>query len=198
MAISPDGQAALAGGPLGSLRLWDVAGAKELHRLEMGAKGPVTAVAFAPDGKQAAAAAEQIVRLWEVPTCKEVRSFTGLPGAVHALAFSPDGRRLFTVGGDLFVRRWMLGGNTPASPLEGKHKEEAAFVVVSPDAQSVASGTESGEVIVWEASTGKRQYRWQLPGPISGLAFASDSRHLATANGNGTVYILRLAAAEPK
>ncbi len=31
---------------------------------------------------------------------------------------------------------------------------------------------------------------WQLPGPVNGVA--ADGRHLATANGNGTVYILRL------
>jgi hypothetical protein len=28
---------------------------------------------------------------------------------------------------------------------------------------------------------------------VRGLAFSPDSRYLATANGNGTVYILRLA-----
>ncbi|HVS38536.1 MAG TPA: SUMF1/EgtB/PvdO family nonheme iron enzyme, partial [Gemmataceae bacterium] len=33
----------------------------------------------------------------------------------------------------------------------------------------------------------------RLPGPVLSVAFAPDGRHLATANGNGTVYILNLA-----
>ena len=36
-------------------------------------------------------------------------------------------------------------------------------------------------------------HEWQIRGPIQGLAFAADGRHLASANGNGTVYILRIA-----
>jgi hypothetical protein len=39
---------------------------------------------------------------------------------------------------------------------------------------------------------------WRLPGPVYDLAFASDGRHIATANGNGTVYILRLPAPATK
>ena len=34
----------------------------------------------------------------------------------------------------------------------------------------------------------------QLPGPAQKVVFAPDGRHIATANANGTVYILRLAA----
>jgi ECF sigma factor len=33
----------------------------------------------------------------------------------------------------------------------------------------------------------------KLPGYVHGVAFAPDGRHLATVNGNGTVYVLRLA-----
>jgi hypothetical protein len=32
-----------------------------------------------------------------------------------------------------------------------------------------------------------------LPGPILAVGFAPDGRHLAVANANGTMYILRLA-----
>jgi len=33
-----------------------------------------------------------------------------------------------------------------------------------------------------------------LPGPIDKVLFSPDGKHLATGNGNGTVYILRLLA----
>ncbi len=35
---------------------------------------------------------------------------------------------------------------------------------------------------------------WRLPGPVYGLAVARDGKHLATANCNGTAYVLRLPA----
>jgi hypothetical protein len=46
--------------------------------------------------------------------------------------------------------------------------------------------------MVWDATTTRRLYEWTFPGPVYALAFAPDSRHLATANGSGTAYILRL------
>jgi hypothetical protein len=57
------------------------------------------------------------------------------------------------------------------------------------------AGTQpDGRVIVWETGTGKSR-DWKMPGPVGAVAFALDSRHLATGNANGTVYILRLAEA---
>jgi hypothetical protein len=38
-----------------------------------------------------------------------------------------------------------------------------------------------------------KRREWTLPGVVHDVAFAPDGRHLATANGNGSVYILRLA-----
>ncbi len=39
---------------------------------------------------------------------------------------------------------------------------------------------------------------WELPGPVQALALARDGRHVATANSNGTVYVLRLPAPPPR
>jgi hypothetical protein len=38
----------------------------------------------------------------------------------------------------------------------------------------------------------KKLHEWQLPGGVAAVCFAPDGRHLAAANANGTVYILRL------
>jgi serine/threonine protein kinase/WD40 repeat protein len=55
-----------------------------------------------------------------------------------------------------------------------------------------AAPTLRGNLAVWDAATGTLQHRWSLPGPIHDTAFSPDGTHLATANANGTVYILRL------
>ena len=52
-------------------------------------------------------------------------------------------------------------------------------------------------LILWDPATGNRLKEWQLPGPIGKVLFSPDGKHLATGNGNGTIYILRLAATVP-
>jgi WD40 repeat protein len=50
-----------------------------------------------------------------------------------------------------------------------------------------------GRVIVWDLSKGKRLTTFgRFPFPVNSVAFAADGRHLATANGDGTFYVLRL------
>jgi hypothetical protein len=52
-------------------------------------------------------------------------------------------------------------------------------------------------VILWDVAARKEWRAWKLPGPVHGVVFASDGRHLATANGNGTAYIFRLTPSAP-
>ena len=55
----------------------------------------------------------------------------------------------------------------------------------------------SGTVDLWDVATGKVTESIRV-GPPGGSVipwFSADGRHLVTLNGNGTVYVLRLAAA---
>jgi RNA polymerase sigma factor (sigma-70 family) len=102
---SPDGRYALsfAGDPEGpQILVWDVAARRRLHTLRPpGASGHVTS-AFSPDSSLLATwhpGKEAIVRIWDVRTGQEVRSFkdtqAGWPGR---LFFTADGKTLFVAG----------------------------------------------------------------------------------------------------
>jgi WD40 repeat protein len=134
MALSPDGRRLLLaagsmwvmGGamlldshdrkrppPDPALHLWDVAGRKELRRLQGHTDG-VTSVVFAPDGRRAlSGSTDRTVRLWDVDTGRELRRFEGHQGNVLGVAFSPDGRLAASCGDDKTVRVWPL----PAAEL---------------------------------------------------------------------------------
>ena len=88
------------------MRLWDPATGAEQAALT-GHDGPVTAVAFSPDGRRLASASwDGTVRLWDPATGAEQAALTGHDGPVTAVAFSPDGRRLASASDDGTVRLW--------------------------------------------------------------------------------------------
>src|SRR5262249_2745925 len=125
---------------------------------------------------------------------KELRRFEGNPAFLSA-AFSPDGRRFLLPGLDGVLRRWDLDGGAvkDLTPLPGYAADQGVCAAPAPGGNSVAAGWADGRVVVWGLPSGKKLHEWHLPGPVHGVPFASDGRHLATANGNGTIYVLRLA-----
>jgi WD40 repeat protein len=82
VALAPDGRIAATESRDGSeiesdgfIKLWDISTGAELRRL-VGHKRRVAAIAFAPDGKTLASGSwDHSVRLWNVATGEEIRSF---------------------------------------------------------------------------------------------------------------------------
>jgi WD40 repeat protein len=68
--------------------------------------GPVTAVAFCPDGKTlCVGSGDTFIKLWSA-AWHEVGTLKGHRGPVTSLAFSPDGNTLASAGSDGAVRLW--------------------------------------------------------------------------------------------
>ena len=62
----------------------------------------VTSVAFSPDGRYVISAGsdDKTLKLWDIATGREIRTFTGHAGSVRSVAFSPDGRYALSGGGN--------------------------------------------------------------------------------------------------
>jgi WD40 repeat protein len=194
-AFAPDGWTLATAHEDRVVKLCDVASG-ELRATLAGHDGAVFAVAFTPDGRTVVSGGgDRSLRLWDAATGKPLGVLRGHTNPVSCLAVSADGRTLASGGADRTVRLWDLTARQQRAVLQG-HEMEVSGVLLAPDGKTVASCGLDGRVILWDAASGAKQAEWELPGPVRGLALSADGR-LATANGNGTVYLLRLQPANP-
>jgi WD40 repeat protein/tRNA A-37 threonylcarbamoyl transferase component Bud32 len=201
VAFSPDGKTVASAGGGGSVKVGDVATGRLLRTLT-GHTGLVCALAFSPDGNVLASAggwrpidAGAELKLWDLRSGWE-SSLEGHTAPVRAVAFSPDGRKLATSSDDGTIRLWDLtsGGH---ETLLG-HDAAGKALVWRPDGQVLASTGGEGKLRLWGVSspgTPCQVLRLFPQGSwLDSVAFTPEGRYLATANPDGTVYVLRLAA----
>jgi WD40 repeat protein len=159
----------------------------------------VSALAFAPDSKTLATLAfrnlpEGTVQLWECGDGEPqlLRSWKVDPPNPSCAAFGPKGQSLVLAGEDGVVHSWDLTQDPPRSTaFVKKHTAAIEAVAFAPGETKFATAGDDGRVVVWTPQ-GEVLKEWQLSGPIFDVTFAPDGRHLATLNGEGTVFVLRL------
>lgn len=192
IACAPDGKTLASAGSDNLIKLWDVATGKERITLK-GHVNPVQGLAFAPDGKTLASASQdRSIKLWDVPSGKETATLLGHTNHVLGVSFTPDGQALLSAGQDGVVKLWDLTTQRERTFLTPTGSLPLSFAALSADGKSLIGGSSLGSINRWDVAAGKRTWERFLPGTVNGFALSADGRYLATANNNGTVYILRL------
>jgi len=194
LAYSPNGKLLMlaAGGKEQLVKLWNV----EEQRVEDKPLGLGTiAGAFSPDGKTAAIAQHDRLRLIDVATRKELwNAKTGnINLGARCVAFSPDGRRVATGGGadvDLWDAKTADHMGRYVTYNGGRPVNSIAF---SPEGNLVAVGSDDRVLFWFDASKmGKHIHRGGHPdnhGAIQGVAFSPDGSQAAYAGDERVVRV---------
>jgi WD40 repeat protein len=210
-AVSPDGRRIVAGTLDGAVLSWE-ADTGKLIDSRKGHLPLVRAVAISQDGKTLAVGSgnhEQQtgeVRLWDIGSGRKQNQWS-IARPVFSLAFSPDGTILAVgsaVGPQQNPAVQLFDVRTGAEPIRLPNTVQVHGVhglAYAPDGRTLVSlgnWQQQFSLIVWDTSSGTALRELALPGPASAVAFAADGRHVATANGNGTIYIFRVETAALK
>src|SRR5262249_2018826 len=97
LALSPNGKNLVSGDSEGTLRFWDLAARKTIHR---GQFGPyISTLTFADDGKTVAVGGwDGVIHNFDVEARKEVQVGGGHQNKVTSVVFSPNGQTLYSSG----------------------------------------------------------------------------------------------------
>ena len=180
VAFSPDGNLALSGGEK-TLELWDMAAGRELRTFSSHTDG-VLSVALSPDGKLALSgsrallpsigAVDNTLKLWDVATGRELRTFSGHTANVWAVAFSPDGKLALSGSDNRTLRLWDVATGRELW-LSGNHTYSVQSVAFSPNGTLALSGSQDKTLKLWDVATGRdiRTFRGHTSA-VWGVAFS--------------------------
>ena len=158
------------------------------------AAGSPVRVAFAPDGKTAAApdGLSKGLTIYDLDTAKPVQELRWAgprPGGTDQLSgppiFSADGRTLYGPSITGLIRRWDVAKSEELPPLEG-HRT-SALLALTPDGRRLVSADRDGVVRVWDAATGKQlSADTGYMGKVYAVA-SPDARTALLADGGGRI-----------
>ncbi|UNO43581.1 TIR domain-containing protein [Streptomyces sp. MST-110588] len=200
------------------LRLWEVQPPTARHRTLHGPTGSVLALSWSPDDRRiAGGSSDETVWIWDSRTREPLPGSpfrqsapAGVPiDGVNSIVWDPGGRRLLRVGNH-GLRIWPVSGGAGASPPPWWGSGGAVTAAWSPDGSRVASGTDGGEVRVWDAATGRltpRQPRHvtavgragasAVTAAVRSVAWSPDNRRLAAALADGSLHFWDAASGRP-
>jgi WD40 repeat protein len=204
IAFSPDGRWLVASGNTPhrynalantaepGLEVRDTRDWRVVRRLES-AEAPFC---FSPDGRRLATMGPDGLAVWELRDWTR-QVLSNSYASYRNLAFTPDGSSViyspFYIGGSHGwptgspIRLWDMAKGTE-KPIEGE--DLSVSLAVSPDGRWLASGSQEGQICLWDLATLHQVSRFRAhQALVYGLAFSPDSKLLATGGADQIIHL---------
>ncbi|MYC71218.1 MAG: PQQ-binding-like beta-propeller repeat protein [Gemmatimonadetes bacterium] len=177
VAIHPSGTAFATAGQDSRVLIWSAAEGQVSRAIDVGS-GWVENVAWSPDGQWLAASCSRQVRAYDADGAEVWRS-EDHPSTVSAIAWSSVGELATACYGRVTFFDAPTG--EPRQKLEWQGS--LVSMVLSPDGDIVACGSQDNSVHFWRRSTAEDSMMSGYPGKPSALAFDDTGTLLATGGG---------------
>src|SRR5262249_41083037 len=181
-AFTPDGKLLLTGSLDKTVKVWDVAGGKELRTLAAHDDW-VLSVAVSRDGRFfVSGSKDRTARVWDLRTWKPLHTLRG-PSPVEGVGISPDGKTIATAGWGVAgspgpLRLWDAATGKEVGTLTG-HPAQVSVAAFSPDGTTLATCSHDQTVRLWDVATGAEQAVLRgHTGILFALAFTPDGKSL--------------------
>jgi RNA polymerase sigma factor (sigma-70 family) len=224
LAFDPRGRALASGSADACLRLWDL----RTHSPTFTFRGPnpfgldnvnghadaVTALAFAPSGRQLASGGrDRAIKLWNTfdNVIAAQSTISAHRGNAWFATFAPDGTMLLTGGDDGLVKLWDVESARLLAVLDG-HRASVVRGLFSPDGMTALTSSADGTVRFWDLPSGQPAGTLTIEGQVENNApvpplldrkpgFASalshDGRLLATSGSDRAIRLWDVATRRP-
>lgn len=199
VVVTSDGRFAVSAGA-GKLRYWDVASGKLLLAFGEISGGYNYALSIAQDGKRVIAGGKAgVVRVFELPSGKQIQQFTGHSASIVGAHLLADGKRAVSGAWDRSIRLWSVETGNEILTFESLN-EQVRCLAVSPDGKTLATASckeidrSPGLVRLWDIDTGKMLKVMEGHARnTSNVCFARDGKTLLSSGYDGTLRMWDLA-----
>lgn len=208
ITIGSDGQT-LAQDDDDNIKIWNLGNGKLERTLDLGQNSRLMMnLAISPDRKtlvslHASTKLEDNIKIWNLETGKLLRTLDHrFCEGSHLLSFSGNGKTLASVNGGTSIKIWDMPTGKLQHTLETSNSDMScspnsvlpsalSSIAISPDGNTLVSGSYDGILKLWDLSTGKLSSTFKI-GKVNDLAISPDGQLLASIHQNYAILIWEL------
>lgn len=170
--------------------------------LQKGHSEAIYTIEFTPDSKHILSAGkDKSIKLWEVATGNEIRTFSGHLSYILCLKITKDGKYFFSAGTDAKIIMWELATGKIIKIFEGHQNRINSLCLNNDETLLISTGCD-WQGFVWDIKKAEVIRKFKVK-PDKGtregtkVLLSKDEKSLILGNDNSTVSVINFQTGEP-